>query len=139
MAIKGPHPPSDEHPHHEQHSTLNAHQQSDQRVSQKCQQQFQGKTTRTSLLTGRGLASLDAHVLPPVGALDADPFETTAQDERGHGFLQVHTHAQSVDGPVCVPGEPRKMVDDHGPTPTRYKKDTPLNAVDSQHHVTQFV
>ena len=57
----------------------------------------------------------------------------------GTVFLQVHTHAQSVEGPVCVPGEPRKMVDGHGPTPTRYKKDTPLNAVDSQHHVTQFV
>ena len=88
-----------------------------------------------------GALSLDSHVLPPVGALDADPFETTPQDERGHDFWQVQTHAnaQSVDGPVCVPVEPRKMIDDHGPTPTRYKKDTPLNAVDSQHHVAQFV
>ena len=41
--------------------------------------------------------------------------------------------------PVCVPGEPRALVDGDGPTPTRYKKDTPLNVVDSQHHVAQFV
>ena len=46
-----------------------------------------------------GAVSLDAHVLPPVGALEADPFETTPQDERGHDFWQVHTHANapSVD------------------------------------------
>ena len=68
-----------------------------------------------------GALSLDAHVLPPVGALDADPLETTPEDERGHDFWQVHMHAnaQSVDGPVCVLGEARKMVDDHGSTPTR--------------------
>ena len=61
--------------------------------------------------------------------------------ERGHDFWQVHTHANapSVYGPVCVPGGPRTMGEDYGPTPTRYKKDTPLNVVDSQHHVAQFV
>ena len=41
-----------------------------------------------------------------------------------------------MDGLVSVQGEPRTMGEDHGPT--RYKKDTPLNAVDSQHHVAQF-
>ena len=57
-----------------------------------------------------GVLSPDAHVLPSIGALEADPFETTPlpKDERGHHFWQVHTHAKapSVDGPVCVPGEP---------------------------------
>ena len=90
-----------------------------------------------------GALSLDARVLPPVGALEADPFETTPppKDKRGHDFWQVHTHANasSLDVPACVPGEPRPLVDGDGPTPTRYKKNTPLNVVDSQHHVAQFV
>ena len=90
-----------------------------------------------------GALSPDAHVLPPIGELEADPFETTPppKNERGHDFWQVHTHANasSLDVPVCVPGEPRALGDGDGPTPTRYKKDTPLNPVDSQHHVAQFV
>ena len=82
-----------------------------------------------------GALSPDAHVLPPIGALDAGPFETTPppKNDRGHDFWQVHTHANasSLDVPVCVPGEPRALGDGDGPTPTRYKKDTPLNPVDS--------
>ena len=53
VAIKKDHAPSDEHLHHEQHPTLNAHQRSNRRVSKKCQQ-FQGTTDRTSHLTGEG-------------------------------------------------------------------------------------
>ena len=52
VAIKKDHAPSDEHLHHEQHPTLDAHQRSDRRVSQKCQQQFQGTTARTTILYG---------------------------------------------------------------------------------------
>ena len=55
VALKKDHAPSDEHPHHEQHPTINAHQPSDGRVSRKCQQQFQGTTARTSHLTGRSM------------------------------------------------------------------------------------
>ena len=51
----------------------------------------------------------------------------------------THANASSLDVPVCVPGEPRALGDGDGPTPTRYKKDTPLNPVGSQHHVAQFV
>ena len=85
-----------------------------------------------------GALSVDVHVLPPVGALEADPFETMPQDERGNHFWQVHTNALSVEGPACL-SRKRQMVDDHGPTPKRYEKDTPLNAVDSQDRVAQFV
>ena len=45
----------------------------------------------------------------------------------GDHFWQVHMNALSVDVPICFPGEPQKMVDDHGPTPKRYKKQTPFN------------
>ena len=90
-----------------------------------------------------GALSPDAHVLPPIGPHDPETLETTQQprDERGHDFWQVHTraNASSLDVPVCVPGEPRSMSDGDGPTPTRYKKHTPLNAVDIQHNVAQFV
>ena len=58
VAIKKEHAPSDVHPpspHHEQHPTLNAHQRSDRRVSQKFQQQFEDATARTSHLTGRSM------------------------------------------------------------------------------------
>ena len=55
VAIKKDHAPSDEHPHYKRHPTLNAHQRSDRQVSQKCQQQFQGATARTSHLTRRSL------------------------------------------------------------------------------------
>ena len=55
VAIKKDHAPSDEHPRHEQHPTLNAHQRSDRLVSQKSQQQFQDTTVRTSLLAGRSM------------------------------------------------------------------------------------
>ena len=45
---------------------------------------------------------------------------------------QVRANALSADVPVCFPGEPRKMVDDHGPTPKRYKKERLLNTADIQ-------
>ena len=90
-----------------------------------------------------GALSLDANVLPPVGPHDTETPETTQppKDERGHDFWRVHTRAKapSADLPASVPGEPRPLLDGDGPTPTRYKKDTPLNVVDSQHHVAQFV
>ena len=71
---------------------------------------------------------------------DHETLETTPKDERGHHFWQVRANPLSADVPVCFPGEPRKMVDDHGPTPKRYKKETLLNtaAVRHQHHVAQF-
>ena len=62
-----------------------------------------------------GALSPDVHVLPPIGALEAGPFETTPppKNERGHDFWQVHTHANasSLDVPVCVSGEPRALGD----------------------------
>ena len=87
-----------------------------------------------------GALSLDAHLLPPVGPL-AVGSTPTSQDERGHDFWQVHPHANgpSVDGPVCVPGEPRHLGDGDDPTPTPYKKGTTLNVVDRQHHVAPSV
>ena len=81
-----------------------------------------------------GALSLDAHVLPIIGPSlhDHETLETTPKDERGYHFWQLHTNALSVNVPICFPGEPRKMVDDHGPTPKRYKKQTPLNKADIQ-------
>ena len=57
---------------------------------------------------------------------------------------QVGANALSVDVSILLPGEP--PMDDHdGPTPKRYKKETPLNAftiiVDlglTKNHVAQF-
>ena len=88
-----------------------------------------------------GALSLAAHVLPIIGPPlhDHEELETTPKDERENHFWQVRANALSVDVPVCYPGEPPKMIDDHGPTPKRYEKDTPLNAVDSQDRVAQFV
>ena len=81
-----------------------------------------------------GALSLDAHVLsisgPPLH--DHETLETTPKDERGDHFWHAHTNALSVDVPICFPCEPRKKVDDHGPTPKRCKKQTPLNTADIQ-------
>ena len=54
MAIIGPEP-SDDHPsHHERHPKLNAHQRSDQRVSQKLQQGSSQTKTSPSQQDGWG-------------------------------------------------------------------------------------
>ena len=76
-----------------------------------------------------GALSLAAHVLPIIGPPlhDHEELETTPKDERENHFWQVRANALSVDVPVCFPGEPPKMIDDHGPTPKRYKTETPLN------------
>ena len=65
-------------------------------------------------------------------------------EERRDHLWQVHANVLSVDVPVFLPGEPQ-MDDDDGPTPKRYKKETPLTTftiivdLGLKNHAAQFV
>ena len=71
-----------------------------------------------------GALSLDAHLLPIIAPPlhDDETLEATPKDERGNHFWQVGANALSVDVPVCLPGEPRQMDDDHGPSRNAIKR-----------------
>ena len=82
-------------------------------------------------------------IAPPL--YDDEEFDATPKDERWDLLWEVTANALSVDVPVCLPRK-RQVVDDHGPTPKRYKKEMPLNTftiiVDlgqTKNHVAQFV
>ena len=85
-----------------------------------------------------GALSLDAHVLlifgPPL--YDDEELEATPKDERGNHFWLVGANPLSVVVPVCL-SRKRQMVDDHGPTPKRYKKEMPLNTAHIQTPVSR--
>ena len=64
------------------------------------------KSGGRSLASLPGALSLDAHLLPPVGALEVDS-TPTPQDERGHNFWHVHSHAYGGSHEGLL-GSPRK-------------------------------
>ena len=74
-----------------------------------------------------------------------EEIETTPMDKRGNLLWEVRANALSLDVPVCL-WRKRQVVDDHGPTPKRYKKETRLNTFtiivnleQTKNHVAQFV
>ena len=87
-----------------------------------------------------GALSLDAQVLSPIGTLEVDA-TPTPQDERGHDFWYVHSHAHGGSQEGFV-GKPRKSQEATLAPATYakgYKKGTTLNKVDSPHHVAPTV
>ena len=149
MAIKGPCPRLDEHlVHHERDETPNAHQRSDQRVSQQCQQQFQGPTARTAVVTGHGVACrVDVPDRPGSrteqcrhrhgSSYQRHPIQCDVRDaqiyqrglSRGHfqdqgvlcGIERHHEYQTSCDlrEPVLATSDARSAQHDHGETDVR--------------------